>query len=61
MTVQQMRVIRNHWEACHKPEETMTAFEMAFIPHDLSMDDNKATLLDGRVFYWDQSRDLWVK
>lgn len=64
MTTTQIRGARNFYEEVTRPEETMTAREMALIKHSLLCGGNVADVPDGSTFKrfrWIESRQLWVR
>jgi hypothetical protein len=60
MNATQLKAMRTMWEDVSRPEETMTAREMALTSHDLSRDGYRASTADGRVWTWDDRRNLWA-
>jgi len=61
MTTLQMTAIRNLWEELNRDEETMTAREMALSDGNLDRTGDIATMKDGRKFFWNPTRELWVR
>lgn len=61
MTATQTPNFRNLWNDLNRPEETMTAREMALSDGSLSQSGDIATMKDGCKFYWNESRQLWVR
>lgn len=61
MNAAQVKGMRNLWTAANTAPETMTAKEMALCSHNLSKTGMKATLANGKTFYWDDDKNLWVR
>jgi hypothetical protein len=59
MTVSQLVALRSLHEALFRIERTMTAREMAMVPHDLDRTGNRATTRTGEVWCWDERRGMW--
>jgi phosphoribosyl-AMP cyclohydrolase len=61
MTTAQLNAMRTLAESMSRPEQTMTAREMALTSHNLDRTGDKATLKTGEVYYWNTSREVWVR
>lgn len=62
MNTTQINAMRSLWENASRPEQTMTAREMALAPASLDRTGDIATMkTTGETWYWSESRNLWTR